>query len=171
VLSIASIATLITVVGASIYVVGLLSLVWPIQNKFTGNAPAAWHVVSLIPRTIVVGHGARILWGRPLLFAAFFILLVPILLLASALTEWIGGFVSLGEWLQGIVTGILFALPLFLLLPLSRRYRVRVQHFFLPLEEERPKPLHVVISLFLGLSIANLSAAFIIGIPGLAPIR
>lgn len=161
-LSIAFIATLVTVVGASIYVVGLLSLVWPIQNKFTRNAPAAWYVVSLIPRTVVVGHGARILWGRPLRVAAYYIAVFPILLLVIALSERIGGFFRLSEWLQEIMPAILLLL---LGVFLIRRYGVRVLRVYFPIDEDSPHTPHLFISHILGLIIANLGLAFIIGIP------
>jgi hypothetical protein len=51
------------VAGVSIYVLGLIGLTIPIRRPFTRDLSTAWYAVSLIPKTVLAGHGVRI-WLR-----------------------------------------------------------------------------------------------------------
>jgi len=74
-IDIAGAATLITISATSIYVLGLVALGYPVYSRITKNSSTALYVVSVVPRTVVAGHGMRFLLGIPLiwtlLFAAF----------------------------------------------------------------------------------------------------
>jgi hypothetical protein len=74
-LDIPAIATLITISATTIYVLGLMALGYPVYSRITKNSSTALYVVSVVPRTVVAGHGVRFLLGIPLiwtlLFAAF----------------------------------------------------------------------------------------------------
>jgi hypothetical protein len=74
-IDIAAVATLITITATTIYVLGLLALGYPVYSRITKNSSTALYVVSVVPRTVVAGHGVRFLLGIPLiwtlLFAAF----------------------------------------------------------------------------------------------------
>ena len=71
----AAVATLITISATTIYVLGLMALGYPVYSRITKNSSTALYVVSVVPRTVVAGHGVRFLLGIPLiwtlLFAAF----------------------------------------------------------------------------------------------------
>src|SRR5215212_8406508 len=68
-MSIGDLATILTVAGVSIYVLGLIGLAIPILREFTGDITTAWYAVSLVPKTVVAGEGVRIWMGRPAAFA------------------------------------------------------------------------------------------------------
>ncbi len=74
-IDIAAVATLITITATTIYVLGLMALGYPVYSRITKNSSTALYVVSVVPRTVVAGHGVRFLLGIPLvwtlLFAAF----------------------------------------------------------------------------------------------------
>jgi hypothetical protein len=74
-IDIAAVATLITISATTIYVLGLMALGYPVYRRITKNSSTALYVVSVVPRTVVAGHGMRFLLGIPLiwtlLFAAF----------------------------------------------------------------------------------------------------
>jgi hypothetical protein len=57
------VAALLTVAGATVYVLGLIGLAMPIKGAFTRDISTAWYAVSLVPKTVVMGQGARI-WLR-----------------------------------------------------------------------------------------------------------
>jgi Fe2+ transport system protein B len=52
-----------------------MALGYPVYSRITKNSSTALYVVSVVPRTVVAGHGMRFLLGTPLiwtlLFAAF----------------------------------------------------------------------------------------------------
>jgi hypothetical protein len=68
-MSIGDLATILTVAGVSIYVLGLTGLAIPIRREFTGDISTAWYAVSLVPKTVVAGQGVRIWIQRPAAFA------------------------------------------------------------------------------------------------------
>src|SRR5215212_11106779 len=68
-MSIGDLATILTVAGVSIYVLGLIGLAIPILREFTGDITTAWYAVSLVPKTVVAGQGVRIWMQRPAAFA------------------------------------------------------------------------------------------------------
>jgi hypothetical protein len=55
-------------------VLGLIGLAIPISRSLAGNLSAAWYAVSLVPRTVVAGHGVRIWMRWPLVIAALLLL-------------------------------------------------------------------------------------------------
>jgi len=71
-MDIADIATLITTLGVLIYVLGLLALGYPVYRTITNNSSTALYVVSVVPKTVVAGHGVRFLLGIPLVWTLFF---------------------------------------------------------------------------------------------------
>jgi hypothetical protein len=81
-LGIAEIAALITILAATIYIMGMFALVYPIYRDVAKNSPTTLYVVSLVPRTVVAGHGVRLLVGIPLIWAILFAasLSVPMLM-------------------------------------------------------------------------------------------
>jgi len=86
-MGIGDLAALFTVAGVAIYVLGLVGLAIPIRRSLGGNISAAWHVVSLIPKTVVAGQGVRIWMRRSLVIFALLILgitVVRIVLSASS---------------------------------------------------------------------------------------
>jgi len=74
-IDIAGAATLITILATTMYVLGLMALGYPVYSRITKNSSTALYVVSVVPKTVVAGHGMRFLLGIPLvwtlLFAAF----------------------------------------------------------------------------------------------------
>jgi len=58
-IGLAELATLVTVAGITVYVLGLIGVAIPIFRTFTHNMSAAWYTVSLMPRTVVAGQGVR----------------------------------------------------------------------------------------------------------------
>jgi hypothetical protein len=81
-LSFAEIAALITALAAAIYILGVFALVYPIYRDVAKNSATTLYVVSLVPRTVVAGHGVRLLLGIPLIWAILFAasLSVPLLM-------------------------------------------------------------------------------------------
>ena len=68
-IGLAEVAALVTVVGAAIYVLGLLGLAWPIHIRWNNDASTTWYAMSLIPRAVVAGQGMRIFMGFPTIMA------------------------------------------------------------------------------------------------------
>ena len=73
-IGLAEVGALITVVGAAIYVLGLLGLVWPIHKRWNNDASTTWYAMSLIPRTVVAGQGMRIFVGFPTIMATLLLI-------------------------------------------------------------------------------------------------
>ena len=65
-ISIGDLAAILTALGVSIYVVGLLGLAITIRLKLASTTSIAWYAVSLLPKTVVAGHGVRIWLGWPI---------------------------------------------------------------------------------------------------------
>jgi hypothetical protein len=66
-ITIGSLATILTVAGVTIYVLGLVGLAVTIRIRLAKDIPTAWYAVSLLPRAIVAGQGIRIWLGWPLI--------------------------------------------------------------------------------------------------------
>jgi hypothetical protein len=56
--------------GALGYVVGILVLWVPISRNYTHDVAASWYSVSIVPKTIVIGHGFIRLLAPTLIYAA-----------------------------------------------------------------------------------------------------
>jgi hypothetical protein len=56
----------LAVLGAMIYVLGLLALLLPIAQSYTHDFATAWYAASLAPTTLVAGLGVKSLFGMPL---------------------------------------------------------------------------------------------------------
>jgi hypothetical protein len=69
-ITIGSLATILTVAGVTIYVLGLIGLAIPIRREFTQDLSTAWYAVALIPKTVVAGQGVRIWLRWPFVFTA-----------------------------------------------------------------------------------------------------
>jgi hypothetical protein len=80
VIGIGELATILTVAGVSIYVLGLMGLAITIRLRLASNISIAWYAVSLLPRTVVAGHGVRIWLTWPI---ALTLILLPV-------AYWIG---------------------------------------------------------------------------------
>jgi len=57
--SVAQISGVVTVIAATVYALGMFTLVLPITNTYNSTFPAAWYAVSVVPKTVVVGHGIK----------------------------------------------------------------------------------------------------------------
>jgi hypothetical protein len=82
-LYIAQISGIITVIAATIYILGLVAVLLPILNKYDVAFENAWYMVSLMPKTVIAGHGVRsLVW--PALFTvipiAFIVVMILILM-------------------------------------------------------------------------------------------
>jgi hypothetical protein len=66
VIGIGDLAAILTVAGVSIYVLGLIGLAVTIRLRLASNISIAWYAVSLLPRTVVAGHGVRIWLTLPI---------------------------------------------------------------------------------------------------------
>jgi hypothetical protein len=84
-MSIGDLATILTVGGVSIYVLGLIGLAIPIRREFTGDISTAWYAVSLVPKTVVAGQGVWIWMRWTVAFAA------SVFVLTAALRLWLPG--------------------------------------------------------------------------------
>jgi hypothetical protein len=63
----------LAVLGIVIYALGLVALSWPIYRRITGDATTALYAVSLMPKTVVVGQGVRLLFGLPLVITTLWV--------------------------------------------------------------------------------------------------
>ena len=57
--SIAQISGVVTIIVATVYALGVFTLVLPIANTYNTTVPAASYAVSVVPKTVVVGHGIK----------------------------------------------------------------------------------------------------------------
>jgi hypothetical protein len=57
--SVAQISGVVTIIAATVYALGVFTLVLPISNSYNSTFPAAWYAVSVVPKTVVVGHGIK----------------------------------------------------------------------------------------------------------------
>jgi excisionase family DNA binding protein len=58
-LQLLDVASLLAVVSIATYVVGLFAYWYPISKNYTEDFSAAWYATSLVPRSVVVGHGVK----------------------------------------------------------------------------------------------------------------
>jgi hypothetical protein len=79
-----NLAALVAAAGVAIYVLGLVGLAVPIYRKRTRDLSTAWYAASMIPRTVVAGHGVRIWLQWPTL-------LTPAVLLVLAAVQSVYG--------------------------------------------------------------------------------
>lgn len=86
-IDIAAVATLITITATAIYVLGLMALGYPVYSRITKNSSTALYVVSVVPRTVVAGHGVRFLLGIPLVWTLLFASSLSVPQLVSQGTE------------------------------------------------------------------------------------
>lgn len=66
-------AASIVVATAAIYLLGLVALCWPIYTKITKDGSAILYAVSVVPKTMIAGHGVRFLVGLPLIWSLLFV--------------------------------------------------------------------------------------------------
>jgi hypothetical protein len=71
-IGISELVALIAITSATIYVLGLVALGYPVYSRITQNSSTALYVVSVAPRTVVAGHGVRFLLGIPLIWTLLF---------------------------------------------------------------------------------------------------
>jgi hypothetical protein len=75
-ISVADLAALVTVIGVSVYVAGLLGLTIAIRVRtLTDDILTAWYVVTLLPRPDVAGQGVKIWLTWPLPIALLIVML------------------------------------------------------------------------------------------------
>src|SRR5215211_3278829 len=61
--SAAQISGVVTIIAATVYALGVFTLVLPIANSYNSTFAAAWYAVSVVPQTVVVGHGIKsVVW-------------------------------------------------------------------------------------------------------------
>jgi hypothetical protein len=61
------ISALVAILAASTYILGLISLCWPVYRRITKDPPVAIYAVSLVPRAVIASEGVRIFVGLPLI--------------------------------------------------------------------------------------------------------
>ena len=64
--NVGDVAAIVTVLGAVVYVLGLVGLAIPFARTDARNFTTAWYAVSMVPKTIVAGQGVRIWIQLPL---------------------------------------------------------------------------------------------------------
>jgi len=57
--SVAQISGVATIIAATVYALGVFTLVLPILNSYNSTFSSAWYAVSVVPKTVVVGHGIK----------------------------------------------------------------------------------------------------------------
>jgi hypothetical protein len=72
-------AAIVVPLGTMIYVTGLLAFWIPINTAYTRDFVAAWYAASIVPQTVVAGHGVTALLGIPVLWA---VVIVPLMVLS-----------------------------------------------------------------------------------------
>jgi len=126
----AEVAALITVVGATIYGLGLLGLAWPIHKRWNNDASTTWYAMSLIPRAVVAGQGMRIFVGFPTIMATllliWWLIVFPILRFLSVSVS------NLASWVVGILALLALVVGGYWLV---HKYRQRIQWLLGPTPE------------------------------------
>jgi len=56
---VAQISGVVTIIAATVYALGVFTLVLPIVNSYNSTFAAAWYTTSVVPKTVVVGHGVK----------------------------------------------------------------------------------------------------------------
>ena len=64
---VAGLSAIVTGLAGAGYVLGLIALAWPVYSRITGDAYTALFAVSLLPKTVVIGQGLRIMLGTALM--------------------------------------------------------------------------------------------------------
>jgi hypothetical protein len=64
---VASLSAIATGLAGAAYVLGLIAMAWTIFKKNTKDAYTALYAVSLVPKTVVIGQGIRIMLGTALM--------------------------------------------------------------------------------------------------------
>lgn len=136
------IAASITVLGAAIYVIGLIALCWPIFRSLTSDASTAMYAASLVPRTVVAGQGVRIFVGFPLIAALCLITAVSMPRIQSKILEWVSIPLEEGHWLhQAILALTATLIALFFIWSVKRlRAEGLFDFFFAPLTHSSASP-------------------------------
>src|SRR5215218_4934343 len=57
--SAAQISGVVTIIAATVYALGVFTLVLPMSNSYNSPFTVAWYTVSVVPKTVVVGHGIK----------------------------------------------------------------------------------------------------------------
>jgi hypothetical protein len=65
--TVGALSAIITGLAGAGYVLGLIALAWPVYRRITGDAYTALYAVSLVPKTVVIGQGIRIMLGTALM--------------------------------------------------------------------------------------------------------
>lgn len=86
-IGVADLAAVLTAAGVTIYVLGLIGIYISIRRNTLRHTSTAWYVTSLVPRTVVAGHGVRIWLGLPLFFTVVGLLIVGVT--AVVRTTWL----------------------------------------------------------------------------------
>jgi hypothetical protein len=88
--SVAQISGIVTIIGATVYALGLFTLVLPISSTYDPTFPAAWYAVSVVPKTVVVGYGIKsLVWpSLALTLATTFFALVMLWVLHTSAIGW-----------------------------------------------------------------------------------
>jgi hypothetical protein len=85
-LYIAQISGIITVIAATVYVLGLFALLLPMLNKYDVSFHSAWYMVSLMPKTVIAGYGVKsLVWPALLTVVPIAFIVVMTLTLVSIL--------------------------------------------------------------------------------------
>ncbi len=103
-LDIPAIATLITISATTIYVLGLMALGYPVYSRITKNSSTALYVVSVVPRTVVAGHGVRFLLGIPLIWTLLFAAFLSVPRLVQDWVDVSSNYIEHPVWDQTITT-------------------------------------------------------------------
>jgi len=88
--SVAQISGIVTIIAATVYALGLFTLLLPISNTYNATFPAAWYAVSVVPKTVVVGHGIKsLVWPSLVLtLATMFFALAMLWVLHTSAIGW-----------------------------------------------------------------------------------
>jgi hypothetical protein len=88
--SVAQISGVATIIAATVYALGVFTLVLPISHSYHASFPAAWYAVSMVPKTVVAGHGIKsLIWpSLALTVATTLFALIVLWLLYVMLIGW-----------------------------------------------------------------------------------
>lgn len=136
------IAASITVLGAAIYVIGLIALCWPIFRSLTSDASTAMYAASLVPRTVVAGQGVRIFVGFPLIAALCLITVVSVPRIQLKILEWVSMPLEEGHWLHQVILALTATLIAVFFIWSVKRLRAEglFDFFFAPLTNPNASP-------------------------------
>lgn len=72
--NIGDVAGTVAALGVVVYVLGLAGLAIPFARTEANNLATAWYALSLVPKTVVAGHGARIWFQLPFVSSSVLLL-------------------------------------------------------------------------------------------------